>query len=210
LTTRRLLGLIGDELAPGRSKPPDQDPTYDVACQAAITAIGAGGPGHHVPTLLTTSQRIYDAEATRRESINTRAGALIGTAGILGSLVVAAGQLGLDQKSGAFGIAAWSVLVLFVISLAYLAASLLLALRVQGARQGAVVDPTDLPATAAERTSDGLYNIRIAEVQLESFVYNYRLNNELKYLLLSSQRCLRNGLLAIILAGVISPAALRT
>jgi hypothetical protein len=209
VTWEDLLINLRDEVIPGWSyDPPGQDEYYK-EYNAAIDAIGLAGDGDHVTTQRSVSQRVYDTEAARRESINTRAGALIGTAGVLGSLVVAAGQLGLDVKKGSFGAAAWVVFVFFVVSLAYLGATLVLALRVQGAQQGNVVDPTDLAPQPNEPSNKGAYDVRMTQVHLRYTVLNYRLNNLLKYRLLSSQRCLRNGVLAIIVAGVVSPAALR-
>jgi len=87
---------------------------------------GDSPPPTSGPTLLSASQRVYDAEISRRDSINGRCSAVLNTAGILGALVVGASQLGLIR--GSFDWAAWIVYPLFVISLAYLTFSIVIAL----------------------------------------------------------------------------------
>ena len=156
------------------------------------------------PTLLSASQRFYDGEATRRESINTRCGAVLSTAGILGALVVAAGQLGLMQHKGSFSFAAWIVYVLFVVSLAYLGLSIVTALKVQGDIQGNAVGPDDLLFSCPQQDPDD-YAINVAKRNLLYATIDWCLNNSFKFRLNSAQRYLRNGIIAIIAAGVLSP-----
>jgi hypothetical protein len=200
---------IRDELVPRWAyDPPGQQALYD-SYDAARQEIGMSPDGPYAPTLLAITERVYDAETARRESLNTRAGALIGTAGILGSLVVAAGQIGLDAKTKTFNAATWVVLFFFIVSLIYLGATLVLALLVHMGMQGGFVDATDLPAQPGEQTDANRYEVRLARVHLDYTSYNYKLNNELRYRLLSAQRCLRNGVLAVMVAGIVSPAALR-
>ena len=114
------------------------------------------------PTLLSFSQKIYDAEMTRRESINTRCGALLSTAGILGTLVVAAGQLGLIQQSSSHKPLAWIVYALFVVSLVYVLRSIIIGLQVQGGIQGEVIDADDLHPDKPSQPLDQ-YNCNIAK-----------------------------------------------
>jgi len=156
------------------------------------------------PTLLASSQRVYDAEITRRESINTRCTTVLGTAGILGALVVAAGQLGLIQQRGSFSLVALIIYIPFFLSLVYLGFSIAVALKVQGEMQGNVVGPADL-SRGQPRLGLNKYNINMAETNLLYAMANWYLNNNFKYRLNSAQRYLRNGIIAIIVAGVLSP-----
>lgn len=173
--------------------------------QADIDELGYGQEQHNYsPTLLTASQKIYDGEISRRESINTRCSAALSTGGILGALIVAAGQLGLMQQKGSFGSVAGIVWVLFGISLLFLGLSIAMALKVQGDIGGNVVGPHDLllgdPQLEANK-----YSINIAKTYLGYSVTNWCLNNEFKFWLNSAQRYLRNGIIAIIIVGVLSP-----
>lgn len=158
------------------------------------------------PTVLSASQKIYDAEVARRESINTRCTTVLSTAGILGALFVAAGTLGLNLKSGPVDNFTWTVLVFFLIALAYLGYSITIALHVHGDIQGEVIDWNDLVRCHPEKTVDE-YNFNVATALLLYANLNWCLNNNFKYRLHSAGRALRNGVIAIILAGALSPWA---
>jgi hypothetical protein len=166
-------------------------------------------PDDYGPAVLAASQRMYDDEMSRRESINTRCGAVLSTGGILGALFVAAGQLGLMQQKGSYQAAAWFVLAAFLIALAYVGFSITIAIAVQASLRGNVTDPIDLVVTFSERNS-GEYSLRLAMKNLYYTVKNYEVNNLLMFRLHSAQRCLRNGIFAIIIAGMLSPLALHT
>lgn len=159
------------------------------------------------PTQLSISQRAYDAEATRRDSINTRCSTVLSTAGILGTLVVAAGQIGLTLHKQSLSGSTWPVLIFFLISLAYLGYSIVIALQVHGAIQGDLVDARDLWSYNPAQTSINGYNLNIAKTMLLYANYNWCLNNDFKYRLQSAQRALRNGVIAVIIAGAVSPWA---
>jgi hypothetical protein len=161
------------------------------------------------PTLLSFSQKIYDAEATRRESINTRCGVVLSTAGILGTLVVAASQLGLIQQGGSLKPFAWIIYLFFVISLVYVLRSIMIALRVQGGIQADIVDAHDLQAGKPASFLDQ-YNCNMAKTNLLYGTFNWCLNNKFKDQLHAAQLYLRNGLIAIIIAAVFSPWLLTT
>jgi hypothetical protein len=166
-------------------------------------------PDDYGPAVLAASQRLYDDELSRRESINTRSGAVLSTGGILGALFVAAGQLGLMQQKGSYHVAAWFVLAAFLIALAYVGVSITMALAVHASLRGNVADPGDLAVSASEMNPNE-YNIHLATRNLTYTVRNYEVNNLLTFRLHSAQRCLRNGIVAIIVAGMLSPLALHT
>jgi hypothetical protein len=158
------------------------------------------------PTLLSFNQKIYDAEATRRESINTRCGVVLSTAGILGTLVVAAGQLGLIKQGSSHKPLAWIIWALFVISLVYVLRSIIIALRVQGGIQAELVDPHDLHSDMPSQLFDQ-YNCDMAKTNLLYGTFNWCLNNKFKDQLHAAQLYLRHGLIAIIIAGAFSPGS---
>jgi hypothetical protein len=189
----------------------EKDASYFAKYNDDISALvsSAETPEKYGTAILTASQRLYDDGLTRRESINTRCGAVLSTGGILSALFVAAGQLGLMQQKGSYGIAAWIVLVVFLIALAFVGFSIVMALAVQAATRGNVLDPGDLVVSVGELNPDE-YNLHLAKRNLLYTVQNYKVNNVLMFKLHSAQRCLRNGIVAIILAGMLSPLALHT
>jgi hypothetical protein len=159
------------------------------------------------PTILAISQKAYDGEATRRESINGRCTAVLSTAGILSALFVAASQLGLNLQNGPVKTQGWFVLGFFLVALAYLVYAIIIALRVHGDIQGEVIDLSDLIASSPQSGQDD-YNYNVAKVLLIDGKVNWCLNNNFKYRLNSAGRALRNGVIAISIAGALSPWAL--
>jgi ABC-type transport system involved in multi-copper enzyme maturation permease subunit len=182
---------------------------------ASVESIEASTLEHdddYTPVLLAASERVYDAEEARRDSFIARSGFVLGAGGILGALVVAASQLGLmHKKSGPFGIAAWIVLILFIVSLLYLGASLVIALGVQGvARIAALaaINPSDLAPRSIEEMNARNYNVQLAKLHLAYAIENYRSSSKMALRLYASQVCLRNGVIFLILTGMLSPLAL--
>jgi hypothetical protein len=159
------------------------------------------------PTFLTLSQKIYDAEMSRRDSINGRCTAVLSTAAIIGTLVVAAGQLGLTLRGGATNGWTWPVLAFFLISLVYIGYSITIALQVHGDIQGEVIDWTDLNASNPKNLLDA-YNFNVGFALLTYAKLNWCLNNNFKHRLHSAGRALRDGVIAVIIAGALSPLAL--
>jgi hypothetical protein len=134
---------------------------------------------------------------------------VLNTAGILGVLVVAASQLGLAfQHKGSLSATAWCLYALFAISLFFLGLSIVVALRVQGDIQGDFTDPTDLLQSSESTADQNRYNVNVAKTDLLYAISNWCLNNEFKFRLNSAQGYLRNGIIAIIAAGALSPWAI--
>ncbi len=201
------------QLFPGWKYPAklgEQDDTYFRDYSNDIRALNDTAQEHEVcgPAVLAASQKIYDDELARRESINTRCSTVLSTGGILGALFVAAGQLGLIQEKGDFGVLAGFLLAAFTIALVYIGCSITMALAIQGQVKGNVVDPSDISGT--DKANINRYQIKLAVNLLNYTVANYRVNNKFKFKLNSAQRCLRNGIIAIIIAGMLSPWTLRT
>jgi hypothetical protein len=200
------------QLFPGWKYPrklSEQDKPYFEGYFNDIRALKATAKEHEIcgPAVLAASQKIYDDELARRESINTRCGAVLSTGGILGALFVAAGQLGLIQEKSKSGVLAGFLLAAFIISLLYIGSAITMALAVQGQVKGNVVDPSNI--SRAEKENINRYQMELAIDLLNYTTANYGVNNDFKFKLNSAQRCLRNGIIAIIIAGLLSPWALR-
>jgi hypothetical protein len=159
------------------------------------------------PTILAIGQKVYDGEVTRRESINSRCTGVLSTAGILSALFVDASQLGLNPQNGPVKTQGWFVLGFFLVALAYLVYTIIIALRVHGDIQGEAIDLSDLIASNPQSGQDD-YNYNVAKFLLIGGKVNWSLNNNFKYRLNSAGRALRNGVIAISIAGALSPWAL--
>ena len=99
------------------------------------------------------------------------------------------------------------MLAFFLVSLVYLAYSITIALHVHGDIQGDVIDFNDLNTSHPETTLDE-YNFNAAKPLLICGKLNWCLNNNFKFRLQSAGRALRNGVIAAIVAGALSPWAL--
>lgn len=183
----------------------EQDKRYFDTYSDDILALKAAAHQYEVsgPAVLAASQKIYDDELARRESINTRCTAVLGAGGILGALSVAAAQLGLIQEKQKLGVLNGFLLAAFIIALVYIGCSITMALAVQGHAKGNVIDPSDI--SMADKSNSSRYSMELAIRLLDYTVANYAVNNNFKYKLGSAQRCLRNGIIAIIIAGMLSP-----
>lgn len=184
--------------------PPQLFEAYDQAVSGLRHRVG----DQHQGTLLEIAQHMYDAETDRRSAIETRAGVVVGAAGLLGSLVVAAGQLAVTRTAPHLSLAGWIMVVFYILSLAYFALAVVAALGAQGSREevrGNVIDPTDLtPSSRFSRDEKGAYDLQLAKTLLRYTTENYKVDNLLTYRLRGAQRCLRNAVLAILVAGVLA------
>jgi hypothetical protein len=185
--------------------PPEIFETYDKAVSGLSHRVG----DQHQDTLLEAAQHMYDAETDRRGAIETRAGVVVGAAGLLGSLVVAAGQLAVTRTAPHLSPAGWIMVAFYILSLVYFALAIFAALASQGSREevrGNVIDPTDLtPSSPFSRDQKGAYDLQLAKTLLRYTTENYKIDNRLTYRLRAAQRCLRNAVLAILVAGALAP-----
>jgi hypothetical protein len=98
---------------------------------------------------------------------------------------------------------AWIVLVLFVVSLVYLGLSIVLVLKVQGDIGGNAVGPDDLVVSGPMGVNN--FTVYVGKRNLLYATSNWCLNNRCKFRLHSAQCYLHNGIIAIIIAGALSP-----
>jgi hypothetical protein len=140
---------VAQQLFPGWRYPPklrDQDKSRFDDYLNDIRVLKDTAQEHEAcgRAVLKASQKIYDDELARRESINKRGGAVLNTGGILGALFVAAGQLGLIQEKGRFGVLVGFLLAAFIIALLYVGSSIIMALAVQGQAKGSAIHPSNI------------------------------------------------------------------
>jgi hypothetical protein len=165
----------------------------------AIDALKAGVPGNDDKTLLSSSERLYDGEVARHSSIDGRASGLMSAIGIAATLVTGLGLTTLSDVANLSPPGYVVVLVVYIAVLVYLAATAVIAFRVQGYMPRSMPDPTDLTPDA------GINQTRSIACRLMDYtVRNYRENNRAAYLLYSGQKCFRNAVLVLVLGGLLS------
>ena len=131
--------------------PPELFDLYDQATEGLSCQDG----DRYQATLLDTAQHMFDAETNRRDGVETRAGVVVGAAGLLGSLVIGAGQLAITRSPPRLGLVGWIMVVFYVLSLAYFTVAIVAALAAQGstgAIRGNILDPSDLPPASPNPT----------------------------------------------------------
>jgi hypothetical protein len=161
--------------------------------------------------LLAQSWKLFDNETARRNSIDSRASAIMSAIGLAATLVTGVGFTVLKDASIPL-MARVMILLGYVLSLVYLVRTMLLLFQVHGDVPRSTPDPSDmvtgpLPPPAADAPNAPIlspYDRRLACKIMTYTVDNYRINNMQADALFVAQRAFRNGILAIVLAGSVA------
>ena len=163
-----------------------------------------GPPSADDEKLLANSWKIFDNEAIRRNSIDTRAAALMPAITLAATLVTGVGFTVLKDASLPAS-ARWIILLSFLLSLVYLIRTMLLLFLIHGEISRHTPDPSDLvtaptvlPAVAAAGAVS-VYDRRLACKIMSYTVNNYRVNNVWSDALYVAQRAFRNAIIAVVL-----------
>jgi hypothetical protein len=152
--------------------------------------------------VLDMSRYVFGRDSDRSESINDRAGTLLGATGLIATLIVFASPL---VKGGIRGFTHQPVgivaLVAYALALGYLGWSATVCLAVQGGATRYDLGPDDLgPAQKYPQ-----YELGIAAKILEYTSSNYKVNNIVMAKLAVAQKCFRNAVILTIIAGILHP-----
>ena len=168
----------------------------------AIDSIGSGLATDEDARLADLSWKIFDADAARRASIDSRAGTITSAISLAAALVTGVGFTAFRDVSGLSNAVFYSMLTTLVLSLTYLTATSLLVFRIHGRVMRNTPDPTDLAPPPVADPSE--YPRLIAVKILRYTVANYRVNNRVADQLWRAQKCFRNALLALVLGGLVT------
>src|ERR1700682_3092673 len=192
---------------PWRRSPAMLNP--DAVFAAYLGAIGAtenGPPSADDEKLLANSWKIFDNEVARRNSIDTRAAALMPAIPLSATLVTGVGFTVLKDASLPAS-ARWIILLSFLLSLVYLIRTMLLLFLIHGEISRHTPDPADLVTTptvlpaVAGAGAVSIYDRRLACKIMSYTVNNYRVNNVWSDALYVAQRAFRNAIIAVVLGG---------
>lgn len=197
-------------LWPWRQKPGTLNPADVFAVyQKALTAMENSPASADDAKLLAQSWKLFDNEAARRNSIDTRAAATMPAITLAATLVTGVGFTILKDVSLPPS-SRWIILVSFLISLIYLVRTMLLLFLIHGAISRYTPDPSDLvtypndlrPAAGAGAAAVSLYDRRLACKIMNYTVNNYKINNIWSDALFVAQRAFRNAIIAVVLGGI--------
>jgi hypothetical protein len=185
---------------------------------ADINAMANDPPSSDDQKLLAQSWKLFDNEAGRRNSIDTRAAAIMSALGLAATLVTGVGFTVLKDTSVPPA-ARWIILLFYILSLGYLVRTMLLLFQVHGDVPRYTPDPSDLLTATADlrptpqalqTTPEGnigilsAYDRRLACKIMAYTVENYKINNVQQETLFVAQKALRNAILAVVLGGTVA------
>jgi hypothetical protein len=183
---------------PAKINPADVFRIYD----DAILGMEQGSPSADDSKLLAQSWKIFDNEAARRTTIDTRAAAMMPAITLAATLVTGVGFSVLKDESIP-ALARCVILASFLLALVYLVRTMVLLFKIHGKVFRSTLDPSDLPPPLSRaRTSS--YDRKIACKILRYTVANYRVNNLQTDTLFVAQHAFRNAIIVIVLGGAIA------
>jgi hypothetical protein len=183
----------------------------------AIDRMANTPPSADDQKLLAQSMKLFDNESARRNSIDSRAGAIMSAIGLAATLVTGVGFTVLKDVSIP-PVARVIFLLGFMPSLVYLLRTMLLLFQSQGDVTRNTPDPSDLPTApgdlrliaeapagaAASATVLSVYDRRLACKIMNYTVENYKVNNVVSDALFVAQRAFRNAIIFIVLSGTVA------
>jgi hypothetical protein len=192
-------------LWPRRGNVDDVNPPYAFAgYENSVYDIEHAGPSaEDDSTLLAQSWKIFDNESTRRNSIDSRAGALMPAIGLVASLVTGIGFTAFKDAAIPLN-PRWVILVTYVLALIYLVRTMLLLFVVHGRIFRYTPDPSDLSPTPPAAGTVSRYDRDLACKIMRYTIDNYQINNVQADALFVAQQTFRNAILAIAIGGTIA------
>ena len=182
----------------------------------AINTIQQTAASADDPKLLDLSLKLFDNDAGRRTSIESRAGSMTSAITLAATLVTGVGFTTLRDTIGLSNAAFWAMFLTFVFALLYLTITTVLLFQIQGGDDfRSTPDPTDLlKSPPAETTTDRADVVRItwpdgvpqavAVKLLRYTIANYEVNNRVMNRLEIAQKCFRNALLVLVTGGIVT------
>jgi hypothetical protein len=183
----------------------------------AIDRMAKTPPSADDQKLLAQSWKLFDNESARRNSIDSRAGAIMSAIGLAATLVTGVGFTILKDASIP-PVARLIFLLGYMPSLVYLVRTMLLLFQIQGDVTRNTPDPSDLPTApgdlrliaeapagaAANATVLSVYDRWLACKIMTYTVANYKVNNVVSDALFVAQRAFRNAILFIVFSGTVA------
>ena len=153
--------------------------------------------------LLATARQMFDDDATRRQSIDSRAGLLLGAVGVAAALVTGVGLSSLASFSASLKPTEWLALAVYVVVVIFLGRTAVIVLGLHGTLIRHMLGPEDL---MAENGQSGLDDERrIALELLADTIENYKANNVAMDRLSVAQQSFRNAVISLVGGGAVIP-----
>lgn len=198
-----LISFVFEEVVPlpipeDRLNPP---PIFQVY-EDAVTVISGSPASPDDPKLLDLSLKLFDADASRRASIDSRAGSMMSSITLAATLVTGVGFTSFKDASALSPVAFWALFLTFVLTLLFLTATTLMLFQIQGRLYRSTPDPADLATPAPAEPS--AYPRQVATRILRYTIANYKVNNRVVTRLWIAQKCFRNALVVLVAGGILT------
>jgi hypothetical protein len=178
------------------------------AYEDAIKQISGAAPSTDDPKLLTQSWKIFDNELARRNSIDTRAAAMMPAISLAVTLVTGVG-FSVFKDATLTVVASLIIMTTFLVALIYLVRTMVLLFTIHGKVIRNTPDPSDLPVPALTDPAKPSGYDRLLACKIMTYtVLNYKVNNIQADLLFVAQRTFRNAILTIALGGALAGIAI--
>jgi len=168
----------------------------------AIQTIQTGAASADDPKLLDLSLKLFDNDAGRRASIDSRAGGMMSAITLAATLVTGVGFTTFKDTAGLSAPTFWAIFLTFVLALLYLTVTILLLFQIQGGVVRSTPDPGDVQTPPAATPSP--YPRQVAAKVLTYTISNYQANNRVMNRLEIAQKCFRNALFILVAGGIIT------
>jgi hypothetical protein len=166
----------------------------------AVNAIEQTAPSADDPKLLDLSLKLFDNDASRRTSIDSRAGTMMSAITLAATLVTGVGFTTLKDTTGLSSAVFWAIFVTFLLTLLYLTITTVLLFWIEGEIPRYTPDPRDVQKSQPANPST--YSRDVAVKVLRYTIDNYKVNNRVMDRLEIAQKCFRNALLVLVTGGI--------
>jgi hypothetical protein len=197
-----------DFLWPQRNDPAAINPAQSFAVyENAVHDMERAAPSADDPKLLAQAWKIFDNDAGRRTSIDTRAGALMPAISLAATLVTGVG-FSVLKEAALPAEARWVILATYVLALIYLVRTMLFLFVIHGRVFRYTPDPADLPTPAplpgAVAGAASPYDRTLACKIMRYTIENYQINNVQSDALFVAQKTFRNAIIAVSAGGIVA------
>jgi hypothetical protein len=201
-----LISFLFEEVVPLSTSDAQLNPAAEFQrYDQAVAAIEATAASADDPKLLDLSLKLFDNDAGRRTSIDSRAGAMMSAITLAATLVTGVGFTAFKDTSGLSHQAFWAMFLTFILALIYLTVTAVLLFQIQGRIFRSTPDPRDVvtpPPPAADQPSP--YQREVAVKMLRYTIANYKINNRVVNRLWIAQKCFRNALVILVIGGIVT------
>lgn len=180
-------------------------PVFD-RYNAVLKQLEQSAPSVDDEKLFDLSQRLFDDEAARAASIDSRGGMLMAAPSLVASLIAGVGVSTLKGLATSPDFQTSIIFISFVLALVYLFRTVSLVLTMLGKQRRSLLGPDDIAPPAKSTAAISPYQRAVATKLIFYTIENYRVNNQQMDRLSVAQKSFRNAIAVVVVGGLIVAA----